>query len=77
VAGARLERWMSGSGGNGEWSEESIKVREGMCSGEVVMVKEKKRVPMRRVVPRLGRAVEREACVVGDADETRGRTAWE
>jgi len=48
-----------------------------MCCGEVVMVKEKKRVPMRRLVPRLGRAVEREACVVGDADETRGRTAWE
>jgi len=69
---------MSGSGGNGEWLEESMKVfGEDVLWGRSVMVEKKKRVPMRRVVPRLGRTVEREACVVGDADETLGRTAWE
>ena len=40
-------------------------------------LKEKKRVPVRRVVPRTESAVEREAWVVDSTEEARGRTAWE
>ena len=73
VVGASLGGWRVGS----SEKNESIKVLDGVLYVEKKMVKKKKRMPMRRVVPRLGSLVERGAWVVGRAQEARGQTAWE
>ena len=76
VVGARLGGWMEeGQVERMRSQKESIKVLRG-CMEIGVMVKErKKRVPGRRVVPRIGSVVERETRVSSEADEARGDAA--